>query len=275
MLWWVPYHTDFAKFSEKRNRGKQIAFLSSITSVIQIITPVISGWVIITFGFPVVFFMGLILQASAVLPLLFLPEVNERFSWSIGRAYKEFLSKKNRKMVVAYMGDGAQNIIGVVVWPLFIWQLLEGDFLKVGIVSALIVLTTVILRLAIGDYIDRFSKKKVMRLGTILASLGWFGKIFVITAFQIYIVAAYHNFALIFLRVPFDTLMYEQAADSGHYVDEYTVLRELAIQFGKIIALSLLILFIGATSLYWAFILGIIASLLINLVTKYEGLKYF
>ena len=43
--------------------------------------------------------------------------------------------------------------------------------------------------------------------------------------------STYHN-CRVFAKTPFDALNYDIAADHGHYVDEYTVIREMAIAIG-------------------------------------------
>ena len=97
-------------------------------------------------------------------------------------------------------------------------------------------------------------------------AIGWIIKIFVATSFQIFIVSTYHNLTAIFRRIPFDTLMYEKAADWGHYVDEYTVLRELALNIGRVLMMiitAILVYFFGITA---AFVLAAIMSLFINIL---------
>ena len=58
--------------------------------------------------------------------------------------------------------------------------------------------------------------------------------------------------------------MYEQAADRGHYVDEYTVLREISLNIGRVLMLVSLFILFYFVGLTFAFILAAIASLLIN-----------
>ena len=50
------------------------------------------------------------------------------------------------------MANGAENAIGVIIWPIFIWQLLEGDYVKVGAISSLIVFVTIAMQLSVGKY---------------------------------------------------------------------------------------------------------------------------
>ena len=73
-------------------------------------------------------------------------------------------------MLLSYMADGSQAIIAMVIWPIFIWLVLQGSYQAVGIVSSLIILATIVLRLILGDYVDRFDKKKMLRYGTNVTS---------------------------------------------------------------------------------------------------------
>ncbi len=271
MCYWVPYHTDFAKLSEKKYRGKQIGLLDSTVSFLSIVIPVTSAFFIQEFGFQFVFVIVIILILVAIIPLIFIPKVKEKFSWSYFRTWKEYLSKKNRQMMVTYMADGAENWIGGVLWPIFIWQVLNGQYLAVGMISSIITLAAVVLKLFIGDYSDRFSKRKLMRIGSVLYSIGWIAKMFITTAFQIFLASTYHNFALILLRTPFDALMYEKAADSGHYVDEYSALREMYLQTGRVMVIVIILILLNYLSLNLVFFLAAIASLLVNLLPK-QGL---
>jgi sugar phosphate permease len=134
----------------------------------------------------------------------------------------------------------------------------------VGVISSLIVLISIIFRLAVGALTDKINKRQLIKLGSILYAFGWIGKIFIQTAFQIFVVSSYHSLASIIRRTPFTTLMYEQAADRGHYVDEYTVLREISLNIGRVLMLLLLFVLFFFVGLNFAFILAAFASLLIN-----------
>ena len=203
MLYWVPYHTEFASLSQRENRGKQLGLLDFFSSFLGIIIPLVSGFLIKEFGFQLVFVIVIILIFTAMIPLRFLPRLKVRYSWSYKKTWQEFFSRKNRKMMLAYMGDGAEN---------------------------------------------------------------WVVKMFITTAFQIFLASTYHNFALILLRTPLDALMYEKAADSGHYVDEYSTLREMFLQLGRVIVIVAVLLLLRFLPLNLVFFLAAIASLLVNLL---------
>ncbi len=131
---------------------------------------------------------------------------------------------------------GAENLIGIVVWPIFIYEVLKGNYFKVGMISIIIIEITVIFQLIVGKYIDNYIKeKKVLKIGTFLVSLGWVLKIFITTAFQVFVIGSYHSLSSILTRTPIGSLRYETAADGGHYVDELTVLYEMIIQTSKVL----------------------------------------
>ena len=174
-------------------------------------------------------------------------------------------TKKYRRINLAFAADGAEGAIAIVVWPLFIYEILNGNYAAIGALSTVVIGLTVVLQLATGRYIDkRFAKEKVFRFGTVLYAFGWVFKMFIATAFQIFIIDVYHRATGIFARTAFGTLMYDFMSKEGHYVDEYTVLREMAINMGRVVILALIIVMSWYFSLTWTFLLAATASVLQN-----------
>jgi MFS family permease len=266
ITFWLPYHIDFAKFTDKLNRCKEVSLLWAVKSFLSIIMPLLSGFMVGLYGFNILFIMTVILSIAAIIPFFYLPKTNERFDWTYKQTLKHFFSKNNRKLIMSNMANGAENEIAMVVWPIFIWQVLKGNYFAVGAISSMIVFVTVILQLAVGKYADLFSKRKMLRWGSVLYAIGWFIKIFVLTTFQTFIAGSYHSFTQIFKDTPFDSLNYELLADKGHYVDEYTVVKEMAVQYGKVIMLLVVILVASKLGMNWTFGLAGLASLLINFI---------
>ena len=269
LLYWLPYHVNFAKFTNKKTRGRQVSVIEATRSVLGVFIPLIAGLILTYFNFDVLFVIAIILYFASGIPYLTIPRTRERFVWTFRETWKQFFSKKRRKTVLAYMADGSENIVGIVVWPIFIYQLLDGNYFKVGAISTLIIAISVIAQLFLGKYIDLKAKKeKVLKWGSLLYSFGWLVKIFISTAFQIFVVGAYHSITCIFLRTPFDALTYEISADQEHYVDEFTVLREMSIQFGRVLMVISIILISFYFAIQWVFVLAALASIVFNLLEK-------
>jgi len=265
-LFWMPYHVDFAKFSDARNRGKEVSIIWATKSFLGIILPIVSGLLIAYFNFSVVFVIAIILYASAVIPWMALPRTRERYEWGSFETFRRLFKNENRELVLANMANGAENAVTLIIWPIFIWLLLSGDYVAVGILSSLIVFVGVIVQLLVGKYTDIFNKRKLLHWGSVFYALGWIVKIFVLTGFHVFLAGAYHSFAKIFKDTPFDTLNYEILADQGHFVDEYTVLKEIAVQVGKVLMLVFAIVVAFNFGLNWTFVLAALASLFVNLL---------
>ena len=268
LMYWVPVHTDMAKFTNKNNRAKQLSLLEATTVIFKALLPAVAGVIISFYSYDVLFILIIFLFLSGIIPLMTVPRTRERFRWGYLQTWKEFLSKKRRRTVLAYMGDGAENVIGIIVWPVFMWKVLEGSYLEVGILSTLVIIVTVLFQLGLGKSTDKKDKNRMLKFGTFFYSLGWIAKMFVATAFHIFIVSTYHNLAKIFTRTPFDAMTYEKAADQGHYVDEYTVIHEMAVNFGRFLMLWVVLAMISYVSLEWTFILGALAALTLNFLTQ-------
>lgn len=270
-LYWVPVHTELSQFTDKSNRVREISFMEASSIALNAIIPVFAGWLLTFYGYGVLFIISILVYLLSATTLLSLPKIEEKFSWTYRQTWKEFFSKKRRRTIVAFMGDGAENVVSSVIWPIFIWTLLSGDYFKVGAISSLIVLSTVVLQLAVGRLADLGKKEKIFRLGTILYSLVWVIKMFIDTAFQIFVVSTLHNFTRLFTRTTFDAMIYEKAADQGHYVDEYTVIHEMAITFGRVLMIIIVFLLVPVFGLSSMFILAATATLLMNfLIDKNE-----
>lgn len=265
LFYWVPYHTNFAQITHRDTRGRQIAYLAIIGYLASIAAPLLAGFLLTEYSFNLLFLITMISFALAAIPLFFLSPVSARFEYSYFGTFKEWAKKRNRKLQIAYIADGAQNLVGAIIWPIFIFQLLEKQYLAVGAVSALIFIGTILCYLVSGQYADKLEKKKLIHLSSIVYAGGWLLKTFVVTAFQIFIVGTLHSFSEIFLRTPFDALTYEKAADHGSYVDEYTVLREISLNLGRVLMGIFLIILVSLVGLKIAFPLAAIVSLLINL----------
>lgn len=278
IFYWVPYHTEFAKLTDKSTRGRVLAIVSSIAAVIGMFVPIFSGIIITSFGYPILFFLAAIVVSVSILPIFRLPKIDEDYSFGYVETFKKIFQPKHKMMLLTYIGEGAENTVGLFIWPLFLYEILDGNVLEVGLIATVIVVTGLILRFFMGGLTDKVQKDKkrerhLLGLGTVLYSLGWIIKAFVTTALQIFLAATYHSFAMIIMRVPFGAMMYERAADAGHYVDEYTVFREIMLNVGRCLMLTIMIILLNFTGLAQTFFLAAIAALFLNFIgSSKEGI---
>lgn len=270
-FYWAPFHIDFAEFQKKEKRGRELAAFYNVQQLIGVLAPLVGGLVIAQYGFHVVFLYAIVVKLIALIPLVFLPKTQVQYEFGFFESYKKMFSKRYRYMTWSMIASGAESIVSEAIWPIFLFVLLAGRYLDVGFVTAIIVIIGLVLQFAIGRQIDKGKVKKLLKWGTGLYSLGWLAKTIVENVLGVFLVSTFHSFGSMLMRLPFDAMFYEKAADSGHYVDEFTVLRETALNFGR---LAMVIVLIGVTlilPLAAAFVVAALASLGVNLIAKYHA----
>jgi YQGE family putative transporter len=264
-LYWVPYHVEFARFTSGKYRGRQMAYLAILGYLIGVGAPLLAGFLLTQGSFEILFILAIIILFCSILPLKKLSSQEIKFEFSYGQTFRELFRKKHQRLRMAYFADGAQGLVGIIVWPIFIYQLLDGQYLAVGAITALVVIGTVVCQLMVGGYTDKLPKKKMMKLGSLIYAIGWLGKMFVATAFQIFAVGTFHSLGYIAFRTPFDAFSYERFADHGSYIDEYTVLREISSNLGRAIMGLFLLILVAVVGLKAAFPIAAVFSLFINI----------
>ncbi len=270
-LYWSPYHIDFAKFSDEKRRGTQVGTFYAFQRLLSVAAPVVAAILIDHFGYHASFLVGLLLSVASVVPLIFLPPYQVQYEFGYRESFRKLFSKRFRAMTLSMMALGAENIVGAVVWPIFLFAMFDGNYLEVGAVTAGIVVITLLLEFVVGKETDKLSAKRLLKWGTWLYALGWVWKGFVNTLTGVFAASTFHSFGSIMMRTPLDTLSYQQAADSGHYIDEYTVLREMALGFGRVAILLLLIPITAYFSITASFLVAAIVSLGVNWLVEYHA----
>lgn len=268
VFYWVPMHTELSEISTKENRGHMLANMRIIANAVGILSPAISGFIISEYGFYSTFLIGFLISLLAVIPLLHLQEKTKKeVSWNSKKIIKEFINPLNRKFILALYARGVEVSVGLVVWPIFIYELLKGDFLTIGILSTGITLIVILINILQGKISDKNKlRNKMMKYGTFFYSFGWFLRIFATTATYIFIIDIYQRMSHGFSFISFDAFVYDYISDQGNLVDEYTILREAALHFGKITGFILIIIGSLLLPLNYLFVIAVLATIALNIL---------
>jgi MFS family permease len=206
-LFWLSYHIDFAKFSSKKHRGKQIGASTIITSIFSVFGP-LAGALILTFtGFKFLFLIVSVLLLGSIIPLFMSREIHEPAPFSL----KGFFRGQKIRDIVGFVGHGVENKLGFVVWPLFIFIFIFGEkYLSLGLVTSLALGVSLISTFIILRFSD-ISRRVVLKIGTVFNSFVWVAKSFVVTPIQVFITDAFYGASQPPMQVPFDALNYDKA----------------------------------------------------------------
>lgn len=255
-LYWTGYHADFARFSDGKERGKQIGEMDAIDSMVYIVGPLVGGAVLAIWSFNILFIIAAILILSSSIPLVTTKEKFKVKQFSYQDAYQRLFSKKNRRKLFAYIGFGEELIV-MVVWPVFIYVVVT-NFFSVGMVVALATLTTTFATLYIGRLADRRSKRGIVRFGAISSTFIWLIRIIASAGWHVFLIDSLSRITKRTIAVPLMAITYDRA--QKHNVMKSIVNFELALVIGKLLAatviFALLFLFPASWGFAIAFIIG-------------------
>jgi len=267
---WVPFHVDFTLFTKAGERGRQVSLSLATIAFMGVIGPILAGFIIAQAGYEALFGTAVVLLVLATISYAFVPETKTKFDWGYSETWKNLFSKQKRGIVIGEFANGAETVVNLIVWPIFLYEVLNGDIFGIGAVSTVVVGATIAVQLVMGKRLDNkgTSKEKTLKVGSTLYAVGWILKIFVLSAAHVFFVGLYHNIVKIFTKTPFSAILYDMSGEQGTFVDEFTVLREMSAHTGRavcLIAVSLLTIFIP---IGWTFVLAAGASIALNLVYR-------
>lgn len=268
VTYWIPFHTEFTKLGDAQNRGRQISIFSVVSLITSIFLPTLSAVLIGQFGFSFVFILSVLVMLCSTIPYVWIPTIPETYSWTVLETWRSFLCRCKSRVAIGFIAEGVEDIIALYLWPIFLYQLFTGDLLNVGTVSTLIIAGTIILQLLVGRWIDQSKKAdSALKWGSTLYAIGWIIKMFVATVIEVFVVGVYHSISKVFTETPRTSVAYDISSENDAYIDEYTVLREMFINMGRMIGAVLVVLISLVTSVQWLFIIGAIAALLFHFIS--------
>ena len=266
-LYWVPYHIDMSELLDRSHRGVQLAFLENTADVNVAAMPFWGGLIIALWGFGWLFLFSVAFIACSALPLLWVTNRYERFEWSYTETIRQFIAPRNKPLFFAFVGDGIQSGAQLVIWPLLVFLLLDGEFVALGAVAAVTLFAILLLRFITGRFLDHGRKQRALAWGALLTSSGWVLRLFAVSPLTVVAIDTYHGFGQVVKHISVEAISYEQAADNGRFVDEFTVLKEMGLNGGR----ALTLFFVGVVAWwggpYLAFTAGLLLAAVATLAT--------
>lgn len=253
-LYWIPLHSEFIKNSHRIHEGKEAGTFIALPTIVGIFIPLIGGVILKVLGFDILSILVIVIILLSGVPLLF------------GKDYKGFnFHKKDVKLMVSklsapYFLFGSASMFSRLIWPFFIYTTLT-DFVIVGGSATINGMGVVLLTIIAGRLSDKISKHKMIKLGAILYSLVWIGRIFATSQIDIMILSFLSGIFFTLMNVP----LY---VDFCNYAKKRNILgsamsREVWLTLGKITPLLILIpiLSLVTTEFFFDIAFGVAAIL--------------
>jgi hypothetical protein len=156
-LYWTSYHAYFAALGDHEHRGHQISMREAITAVVGIVSPLVTGWVLLLFGPIVAFAVTASIQLSAALPLFFTPKV------SVARHVPGAL-RASLLGVKLFFADGWTAPGFFFLWQIVLFVTLGKSYVGYGGALAVAALAGAVGGLLLGRHIDAGYGKRAVWL---------------------------------------------------------------------------------------------------------------
>ena len=178
LLFNVGYHLDFSGSADKDHIGTEVGMRSLVVSLVTIGAPFIGGVIIVLFGFQYVFLTGSLVLFAAILPLLFFPKRRAAPDIGAGRVWNFLTARALLPFTASGAGYAMASMVGVIVWPLFIFFALSGIESYGGVQSAGL-LASSLTAFFVGFLSDQGKRRRTLRYSALALSLVWASRAFI------------------------------------------------------------------------------------------------
>ncbi|HTW34001.1 MAG TPA: MFS transporter [Rhizomicrobium sp.] len=153
-FYWPSYHAYFARVGDDEHRGHQVSAREAIVALVGVVSPLLTGFLLVTFGPKVAFGITAGIVAAAAVPLLWTPEF--RVAKSAAGAIRAALPG-----VLLFVGDGFTGGVYVFVWQIALFRSLSENFMAYGGALAIAAVVGAVGGLYLGRYIDSGGRRAV------------------------------------------------------------------------------------------------------------------
>ena len=226
-LYWIPYELEV----EAIHRGR----VGVLGELVIALAPLFAGFIIVTasLGPLPLLYAGSALMLLSALPLLYLPDLYEKFAWGYRETFGHFVAPENRAVVRHAVLDGMAGAGLLQFWPLALFLITGWSYGMLGVILTLTFFISILGRSFVRKTIRRSGLHTSGLLKFLFAVTPWAFRALVGTPLGAVLVDSYfHTTAP--RRYGVDPQAFEQAADAGSYVDEYTALKEMGLAIGRI-----------------------------------------
>lgn len=230
-MYWIPYRLQHEELPHTRFPAHVVY------DVVIALLPAFAGVTLATIDYPAerILFGAAALALCAIVPLFALQDVRETFSWDYVYTLKQLFRPKNHMLVGQSFLSGIEGASLFFIWPIAAFIVLEYSYASLGVVFSVSLLIILALRKAYRTYLHSVGLHEAPVLHTVVLLSGWVGRLAAGTPFGIIVADVFSYTGLPASRgVVNDPFVFEQTADRGAFLDEYTALKEMALAAGRI-----------------------------------------
>ena len=268
-LFWPAFHSEIVFSGSNQHRSSEVGTLHTLTALFGAFAPFVGGFFLQYIGFNALLLFASILLIIGLIPFFLSQDIsisNSNVSYS---KYIEFIktARNNPKKKIekrAFLSEGLESLLVLVLWPLILFYLFKNNFFKLGTLFTFVSILSVIFIIYYKSKIDLKGKDKFVRKLSKFLSFNWYLRFFgiLISVFFIVILEIFFKLLNSIFLLSYISIFYNNTKNQNFM--EYILFRDFFIHLAKISFGFLLIgiyFFVGFNYIYFYFVvlLGILA----------------
>lgn len=224
-FYWVPYESVAPETPR-----------APLPEIILMCLPLMMGALLSERLGALIFVGGSIAAFLALVPLIRVSERVEAFEWSLRETLRALFARRNRGLLTSGVLDGFQGVSLLLLWPITIFIIIRWEWLLLGGILSLTLFATFFLRSRVQKILKKIRADRSDLLLGLIALGAWGARLAAPAPLAIVSVDVLAGSTISPKRFSIDPHVGEQFADGGHFIDEYTALKEMALHLGRILA---------------------------------------
>ena len=233
-FYWLGMHLVFHRASDRKHRGEEVGIRMAVSIGATILGPLLGGFLIVYFGFNIIFGLASIILLVSALVLFLSKENHVRYHFSI----RSLVDKRHWQNSLFFVSRGSTNMSVGVIWPLFIFFILN-DYFLLGVVGSILPAISAVLLWLAGRYSDHVSKRTIVRWVVGFESLSWIIRALVTTVGHVFGATIFGALTRGVIDSPLGAMEYDKAKKD---ITTYFVNREIFVSLGRLLILTFVLM---------------------------------
>jgi len=229
-LYWVPYQLRASTEVHCRSR------LPIVYEVLIAFMPAFAGitMAVVPYAPLRLLFGSAVLIGVSLVPILALRDYFERFAWNYFETFGQLFKRSNRRLLSASLNGGLQGAVLFLMWPILVFFIVGSNYKTLGAILSATFLAILLLRYMYRKIARRMKFEHSTAVNVAFSMSGWLMRLFVGSPVSVVFADSYSHISSPRGSHSIDTLAFEQSADNGSFIDEYTALKEIGLAIGRI-----------------------------------------
>jgi len=259
-FYFLPVTIFTSRYTASTTRGNQMSFIYSGIIFASAIMPLLSGSLIANYSIRGFSFLLSVLIIIGMIPFLKLH--NFHFVYNRKHSYRMRFNRSLLKAAWIETCHFSTRHLNVF-WTLYVFIFFNQDYQKFGLILTAITLFSGVVNLFMGKLLNSYNRKDVLKTQVIFSPFSWIFRLLATSTTGIFFADAFHSLNGYLREAAVETTAYDLINRDDHkeVLDEKIVLREIIINIGIIITLTLGIILASYFGIRSSFLLGVLISL--------------